>query len=203
MPTMNPADLLDLDPPFGLAYPTYQPGGAWWDWSGVKSILGDINAAIASNLDNLSTTADLVRVQADGDDAQAEAQGWAEGNGYVVADITALMASDPKTGRRVRRAVNTLAAAYLVEHREWYDAATLSTDAQRALSGLRKRAAEQLTKLFGTEPEGLLQPGGDEVEEVSTAPVGLRQTVDSDGRPVGVAARRWEPYWDANLEVWR
>lgn len=132
------------------------PSGTYYSWDGIKNILGQDNAEIASQLDG-STSADLVRVALDGGIADDETNRRARNRGLVtpIADTSADF-------RLVQQATDLYASWLLVQHREWFEKVGRLTDEQMA--GLEKRYLDAYRRLFGTDDVGIEAEANDESE---------------------------------------
>jgi hypothetical protein len=148
--------------------------GVYWSYTGIKNILGKINAEVSSQLDQLVTTPDLERIEYDGTIADAETNRRAR-----IANYATPIPPTSKDFVLVQQATDLYASWLLVQHREWFKNVGKLTDEQRA--GLEKRYLDAYRRLFGPDDVGL---DAEEVED-ETPDVGMFQSVpferDSEG----------------------
>lgn len=121
--------------------------GTYWTWDGIKNILGQINAEIASQLDNETTDADLARVAADGAIADAYVNWWASQNNFVTP-----VANASANFSYLQYGANLYVAGLLIAHREWFEIPQDQREQYRNV--LNQRADEVFKNLFGPKPTG-------------------------------------------------
>ncbi len=179
--------------------------GTYWTWDGIRNILGQINAEVASQLDSDSQSLETDRVAADGDLADAYTNRRARLAGHDVP----LTAETTDDFALVRFVTNLYAAYLLVSHREWF--ADLSDDArEKAALSLEGRAMALYDALFGPDPTGIDGPEEeaegtwlDQLRDIKPAPgrtrtaCGVAKLYDTEGNPYPVGLNGWyaDPYY--------